>query len=1094
MGKNASASAAYQPLAKVSPPVSEQALQRDRLFEKLDSLFKNQVVWISSPAGSGKTTLVSTYLRDRGLPCLWYQVDIGDDDPATFFHYLGRAALSVVPKIRKAFPALTPEYLLGLPAFTLRFFEDLCSHVLSPSSKKGRAMSHADMRCAFVFDNCQEVPDSSAFHTVLLTGLTRIPSGITVILISRTPPPPAYARLQANKQMGLLGWEDLRLSQEEAGQIICLQTGESPESQTVECIYRTTDGWAAGLTLMIGAARREGFQDLLPAGSTPEEIMHYFGSELFDRLDDPTRDFLMKTSFFPRMTIQMAQDLSDHPNAGRILSNLHRNNFFIHKLFQAEPWYEYHPLFREFLLNAAQESLSEDELAAVSRWAAGILERSGQIEAAMSLLKDISGWEAMAPLIIAHAPLLIDQGRYRSLQEWLSSVPDDIMDRSPWLSYWKASSLLPFDPRNAKRIFEKTYNRFVSDNDLKGILLSVSGIIQSIHLQFADHLQYDSWIPVMEDLLKKTEVFPSKEIEARLIEGIVTTLVLRKPDHPDIEEWIARASSFIDQHIPATLKARLIFAPLFYYFYKWDVSRMNLVHERLRLLEKSRDMPPLAALIVYFGEVYYHMLMANHQECLEVVDKALSLARESGVHAMDRAFLGEAAASCINENDLHKAQEYIDELSKHYEYFSLRDKIVYYRAKAREALIRKDYSQALSHARKNLDFSTQQGSGIGMTVGNFNIGQALHFLGEHAEEERFIEETFTFPRQIKSSALNYYTFLHRATCAFDRGDDISGYRHLKEAFAIGREYGHLGTGGDIPAETAKLCVRGMEAGIEPEYARWLVKKRRFVLDPPPYHLEAWPWAVKIHTLGRFSLTLDDEPLSFSSRAQKKPLDVLKIILSGGGSNVSEASVADILWPEADGDMAMQAFATNLHRLRKLLGRPDAVLLTNGILSLDPKLCWIDAKAFELSLSKAEALWDKAQSEEDFDKACELISSALSLYRGEFLPDEDFIPDAIAIRGHLHTMFLQGLYNLGEHLIKTGSYERAHETLERGIEIDECAEELYQLLMISLSGQGMKTDALSVYERCRSSLSSLLNTSPSEETTAIAEKIRSGKKR
>ena len=86
--------------------------------------------------------------------------------------------------------------------------------------------------------------------------------------------------------------------------------------------------------------------------------MHYFGSELFYRLDEPTRDFLMKTSFLPRMTVGMAQDLTGHQSANRILSNLHRNNFFIHKHFQAEPWYEYHPLFREFLLNLIEALLN----------------------------------------------------------------------------------------------------------------------------------------------------------------------------------------------------------------------------------------------------------------------------------------------------------------------------------------------------------------------------------------------------------------------------------------------------------------------------------------------------------------------------------------------------------------------------------------------------------------------------------------------------------------------------------------------------------------------------------------------------------------
>lgn len=314
---------------------------------------------------------------------------------------------------------------------------------------------------------------------------------------------------------------------------------------------------------------------------------------------------------------------------------------------------------------------------------------------------------------------------------------------------------------------------------------------------------------------------------------------------------------------------------------------------------------------------------------------------------------------------------------------------------------------------------------------------------------------------------------------------------LREAFALGRDRGHLGTYGDIPAETARLCALAIEARIEPEYARWLVGKRRLTLDPPPYHLEGWPWPVKIHTLGRFAISLDDRALTFPKKAQNKPLEVLKVIISGGGSNVSDTSVADTLWPTAEGDMAMQALATNLHRLRKLLGRHDTVLLQSGMLSLDRHLCWVDARAFEYFLARSDAQWDKASTDRERDEACGLISSALGLYRGEFLPDDDAIPDVIAMREYLHAKFLKALSRMGEHLAVTGRYDRAQQAIECGLEIDTCAEELYRLLMICMHRRGMKTEALSVFERCKRSLHVQLGIAPSADTEALARSIRSG---
>lgn len=79
-------------IAKITRPRLSDVLHRPRLFRLLDRCRKAPVTWISGPAGSGKTTLVASYLDARKIPCLWYQMDGGDADLATFFYYLGLAA------------------------------------------------------------------------------------------------------------------------------------------------------------------------------------------------------------------------------------------------------------------------------------------------------------------------------------------------------------------------------------------------------------------------------------------------------------------------------------------------------------------------------------------------------------------------------------------------------------------------------------------------------------------------------------------------------------------------------------------------------------------------------------------------------------------------------------------------------------------------------------------------------------------------------------------------------------------------------------------------------------------------------------------
>ena len=328
-------------IAKITRPLLTEVFPRKRLFKVLDRSRKRPVTWIAGPPGCGKTTLVSSYLDARKLPCLWYQADSGDADPATFFYYLGLAAREAAPHKKKPMPLLTPEYRHGMSAFTLRYFEDLFARLKIPS--------------IIVFDNYQEIPVDAPFHEIILNGLSRIPEGMKTIMVSRSDPPPALVRLQANHQMEILGWDNLRLTLEETGGIIRLRARQKQAKDTISLLHRAADGWTAGLVLMLESVERGVIEPQSLGKLTPDEIFDYFGRELLDKTDRETQGFLLQTAFLPKMTAQMAEDLTGLPNARRILDSLSRTHYFTEKRFRGEPVYQYHMLFREFLLSGAKK-------------------------------------------------------------------------------------------------------------------------------------------------------------------------------------------------------------------------------------------------------------------------------------------------------------------------------------------------------------------------------------------------------------------------------------------------------------------------------------------------------------------------------------------------------------------------------------------------------------------------------------------------------------------------------------------------------------------------------------------------------------------
>jgi hypothetical protein len=79
-------------LAKITPPRLHDVLARTRLFDALDAALQPPVAWLSAQPGAGKTTLVATYLQARTRRVLWYQVDDGDADAASFIYHLRLAA------------------------------------------------------------------------------------------------------------------------------------------------------------------------------------------------------------------------------------------------------------------------------------------------------------------------------------------------------------------------------------------------------------------------------------------------------------------------------------------------------------------------------------------------------------------------------------------------------------------------------------------------------------------------------------------------------------------------------------------------------------------------------------------------------------------------------------------------------------------------------------------------------------------------------------------------------------------------------------------------------------------------------------------
>jgi ATP/maltotriose-dependent transcriptional regulator MalT len=123
----------------------------------IDQRTNRSVLWVTGLPGSGKSALVSSYLRACRLRGLWYRIDSGDHHPAGFFYYLGLAVNQAAPRMSTPLPLLTPEYRGGIAAFCQSYFRSLFSRIEPPFF--------------LVFDDCHLLTEKDSFFELIKIGI-----------------------------------------------------------------------------------------------------------------------------------------------------------------------------------------------------------------------------------------------------------------------------------------------------------------------------------------------------------------------------------------------------------------------------------------------------------------------------------------------------------------------------------------------------------------------------------------------------------------------------------------------------------------------------------------------------------------------------------------------------------------------------------------------------------------------------------------------------------------------------------------------------------------------------------------------------------
>ena len=1059
-------------LSKLSRPRLSTVFDRRRLFHRIDESLEYSVIWICGAPGSGKTTLAASYIECKNLPSIWYQMDRADGEAASFFHYMTLAVSTVSGTASGSLPRIAMESLPHLPDFSLTYFRELFNRLKSPFF--------------IVLDNYHEVPADSVMHELIKSGLEQIPDGINILILSRTPPPPAMARLIVNKGMMTIEPQELALTEQESMGIATLTDKWKPWPESVAKLHRFTQGWIAGLVLMLEYAEPEEATPISDKGPAMALFFDYFAGEVFNKMEPAVQQFLLKISCMTAFSPETAATITGFKGAGKTLAEMSQKNYFTLKTVQKSTFYQFHPLFKRFLRKKAEASLEPERLKAIFQIAADLCVSQGQLEDGFRLYTKIENRAGQARLIREHAAPLMAQGRVGVITRWLDALPDDLFQSDPWLLYIYGQCMLPFDTTKSRTALIQAYHQFKMENNYAAMALAVCVVVDTIITEWGDYKQLDPWIEVLDDVVQNHEGRLSVQIQAKAEFVLFLALMWRQPDHPYLKSLSARM--FTLQQSDADPILRVMAGNYLLHYISWtgDMFQARLVIAITRELMKTFEPSPLVYVTTKVNEAIYQWFNSDLQGCLESVAQGLAVAERNGVHMLDNLLMAQEAYARLSLGDPASAGSVLEQMKpalngnrhleiSHYNYL----KSIYH-------LHRGDGELALRHIEEALRVSRTMGTPFPEGLNCITAAQIHILRGDLETAQKLNDRAKKIGNAMKSAILEMLSLFNGAYLCLKTGKDDRVRELLQAALRIEKAHNLVNFPTWRDDFIQELYEKALQSDIDVDYVQRQIRKRGLRPRSSSVAVENWPWRVRIYALGRFEIIVDNMPLVAQGKTQQKPLELMKALIALGPEDVAVNRLEDILWPHADGDRAHRALITTLHRLRKLTGSEQMIVLKDARMSLNKRHCWLDVWALEALCDNADRL--KRHKGLGNGDVARLSMALVKRYRGAFLQDHEDLSWARPPRVKLRSRFTEALVLMARELIKQNKHDEAIALYLRGLEVDELAEALYQGLMTCYQTIGRITEGLLAYERCRETLWGALGTEPSPKTESIRKKI------
>ncbi|MFU1795804.1 BTAD domain-containing putative transcriptional regulator [Paenibacillus azoreducens] len=1080
----------------MAPPAKKIWLQRPDLMKRLRHIPETPLTIVASGPGFGKTTALSSYVRQCGCRYAWYSISPQDHDLLPFL-------LHLTATLRASMPGFGEALLLELGSARIAGLEDVYA-LADLFLNEGLKLDGNIILC---MDDYHSVEHSEWIDAWMQYVISYLPAcgGLRLVISSRTKPDwESLAAMRVRGEVLELSRADLAFSAEDIEVLFSDYYNYPLTEPQAEAMYAFTEGWIIAIQLIWQrlSASKDSLESILTAPrESLEDLFHYLAAELFQKQNSVMRTFMLETSIFDELTGEWCDAVCGRQGSHALLAALCQNGFLS---AVDDRQFRYHALFRQFL---------QDQLRRQPQWrlslhrqAVQVFAARGRIELALSHAAELDDPEEMAQLLAAGGAELVRGGHLEAVLRCLGPIPERLKNRMPYLYVLEGDILryrCEYEAAMAGYRKAESFARETGNAVVHGLALEGQAML------YLDTIQPGKAEPLLVNAIALAESHAASSLSApylyvgglgmygaepdrdrkRLarLYAMMAENKLNQGQGTEAGQWAARSLELDQGSRDLLLEARL-------------ALRTGKLKTARNLLEQAQRLEGEKGGLFRGSSYHSRALSRSHREIdlLQSLIDSLSgeplrakAAAEAGmmqgirlkapyVEACGWIRMGHAA-QLTGVYDVKVAGEC------YHAALAIMKRIDIARGTAEPNMGlcllhgREQHCEAaLRYGEAALQYTEQALDGWLSSLIRLSMGIAFYESGRWQEADTIFEEAKGRYEACGDRLGLALSELWLAMTAYRQEQDgrfAVSMEHFLE-LAVREEYGFLFTsrtllGPTDPQQLIPLLLEAARQGIGgPNPAAILTE---LGMEKLTYHPG---YTLHIETLGAFRVRLGNRVVLDKDWQRGKAKELFQLLVTKRRYQVSKEELLLYLFPEADEKAANRDFKVALNALhsalephRRVRSDPYFVVRDGQFYRLNLQASWT------LDIVEFERLTLQGLESGSRDEAAVLLEQALLLYKGDYMPERRYDDWCIEERERLQVLFLRGAERLSQIYSARGLYDKAIRWAEAMLEKDRCWEEAYRLLMECHLQLGNRHQALKWHQRAADALAQELGIEP-----------------